>query len=313
MSQIDNSAANAFRRCPFLYFEEYEREGTGLELQPYNVTEVKPLDLGSRVHELLEEHYKALSGHPIAPYPEHANPAVEMEAQVIFPAYLARYPNEEMEIMDVERTFRAPLPEFCPECYSMNVDAEGAKDWAGAYRCLNCQLRFLPRNHIYTGKIDLTYRTAEGIFIRDHKTQNRTAKSNLPQKWAARDQASLYLWVAEKIYHEPINRFEVNVLVRPSPKFQEPPIFPERQRLERTPDQINWALRDIVMVADDIAKYKKIFGDSPWPSHKEECYTWGQCEFYLPHTYGWSDAIRREKYQPKTDYLHLAGVPIIQP
>jgi PD-(D/E)XK nuclease superfamily len=309
MAEIDNSAANTFRECPYKYAESYLTEGTGLEPQPYDVNEVKPLELGSRVHELLEEHYKLMSGRPIVPYPEHNKPAVEMESQIIFQAYLAKYPVEDIEVVDVERTFRAELPILCPECYSPVDLPQGMLSvW-----CEHCNKPVFPNRHVYTGKIDLTYRTLEGLFIRDHKTQNRTAKSNLPQKWAARDQASLYLWVAEKIYGEPINRFEVNILIRPSPKFQEPPIFPERQRLERTKDQIAWALRDIVMVADDIDKYKRIFGDSPWPSHKENCYTWGQCEFYLPHTYGWSDEIRKNRYQPKTPYLDLGGVKIIQP
>lgn len=306
MAQIDNSAANSFRECPYKYKESYETETTGLEKQPYG-NDFSALDLGGRVHELLEEHYKALQGNPIAPYAEHHNPACEIEAQVIFAAYAAKYPVEDWdEIVDVERVFRAPLPEFCPECYSMEIDLEDT-------RCLKCGHIFKLRNHVYTGKIDVVYRKDGLLYIMDHKTQNRTAKSNLPQKWAARDQASLYLWVAEKIFGEKIDRFSVNVLIRPSPKMQEAPIFPDRQRLERTQDQINWALRDIVMIADDIDKYKRIFGEGVWPSHKENCYTWGECEFYLPHVFGWSDSIRKDRYQPKTPYLTLDGIPILQP
>ena len=52
---IDNSAANEFRTCPLMYFEKRVAEGTGLELKPVG-NEVTPLDLGSRIHELLEEH-----------------------------------------------------------------------------------------------------------------------------------------------------------------------------------------------------------------------------------------------------------------
>lgn len=305
MAQIDNSAANAFRECPYKFKEQYLSEGTGLEKQPYG-NDYSALDFGGRVHELMEERYKQMQGNPIVPYPEDERPALELEAQAMLAAYAAKYPVEEWdEIVDVERTFRFKLPEFCPECASMEIDLADT-------RCLQCGHIFKLREHIYTGKLDVVFRLNGDLYIMDHKTQNRTSKSNQPQKWAARDQATLYLWVAEKIYGEKINRFLVNVLVRQSPKGQEPPIFPERIRLERTEDQTNWALRDICMIADDIDRHKKLFGDGVWPSHKENCYTWGECDFYLPHTYGWSDAIRKEKYMPKRPYLDLAGVPILQ-
>src|ERR1035437_10161200 len=186
---IDNSAASTFRECPLKYFESYEAEGTGLELKPTG-NEVTPMDLGSRIHQLLEEYYNELHGVAIPPYPENPNAPLELEAQMIISAYRAKYPVEDFNIIDVERTFKVRLP--------------GNK-------------------HIYTGKIDLTFRENGLLNIMDHKSERRRSNSNHPKKWAARDQASLYLWAASKIYGEPIGNFYVNILKRPSDKMQEGP------------------------------------------------------------------------------------------
>lgn len=309
--EIDFSAADAFRTCPAMYYEMYVAEGTGLELIP-KANEYGPLDFGGRIHELQEEYYNELRGTPIPPYPKRDNEALEVEAEVMMAAYRAKYPQEDFEIVDVERPFRVQLPDLCPRCYL----GEGiAKLDAHPYVvCSQCGHMFPPARHTATGKIDVTFRVNK-LDIMDHKTQNRRSNSNHPKKWAAKDQASIYLWAASKIYKEEIGRFHVNVMIRPSPKLQEPPIFPERMALERTPDQIALAIRNLVVTADTIEKYKQTFGDhTPWPVNTEMCTegTWGDCEFYLPHTYGWSKEIREQKYQAKTPYLHLGGVPIIQ-
>lgn len=308
---LDNSAASAFRECPFKYFETYLAQGTGLEPKP-KLGEVTPLDLGSRIHELLEEYYQELKDTPIPPYPESPNAALEMEAQLIMSAYRAKYPVENFEIVDVERTFKVALPELCPHCYSKNTElGVGGEIFAA---CLDCACHFNQRRHIYTGKIDITFRDEPKLSIMDHKSERRRSNSNHPKKWAARDQASLYLWAASKIYpREEIGNFYVNVLKRPSDKMQEGPIFPDRQRLERTPEQIEIAVRDLVFIADEIERYKAIFKDGLWPANREECSSgYGECSFYLPHTFGWSEAILQEKFQVKKEYLKLGGVPIIQ-
>lgn len=307
--EIDHSGASAFRTCPLLYFEQYLKEGTGLELKNLD-GRIGPYDVGTRVHQLQEEYYNELRGTPIAPYPRYPNEKVELEAQMIIAAYKLKYSVEEHEIVDVERSFRIALPHFCIHCYSTNTHF-----WVPGIRvCEDCRHQFPERNHIYTGKIDVTFR-AEKLDIMDHKSERRRSSSNHPKRWAARDQASLYLWAASKIYPgEEIGNFYVNVLTRPSDKLQEGPIFPERQKLERTPEQIEIAVRDIVITADAIERHKQVFGNNLWPANREECTegTWGDCEFYQPHVYGWSDEIRKLKYQPKEQYLHLAGIPIIQ-
>ena len=295
---VDNSAANAFRECPTLYYEQYLKEGTGLELIPYEKEEFTPLELGTRGHELMEERYKG-----ITIYPPHPNEALEAEAQVIMAGYQKRYPEEDFKVLDVERPFRVALPFICQKCYG-----ETEEKW-----CHNCK-ELSGRQHIYTGKMDLVVENGPKLEIIDHKFEQRSAKSNLPQKWAIRDQATLYVWAASKIYNrrpDEIN-FVVNVVRRPSPKGQEPPTFPERQRLERTEAQVSKAVRDISIVACQIEQYKRCFKEGDWPDNREHCFTWGQCQFYVPCLYGWSEAIRAEKYQAKKPYLTLEGVPIIQ-
>jgi PD-(D/E)XK nuclease superfamily len=289
--EIDHSAAEAFRQCPYMYYEKYLAEGTGLELKSQPGEKIHPLDFGGRVHELLEEYYNELRGTPIKPYPESPREDLELEAQMMMAAYRAKYPAEDWdEIVSIEHTFKIELPTY-----------------VAGYAAFG--------RHIGTGKMDVVFRKDGVLNVLDHKTQNRRSSSNHVKKWAARDQASFYLWVASKFYGEEIGNFYVNVLIRPSEKLQEGPIFPERQKLERTKDQLEIAVRDLVVCADDIERYKGIFKDGVWPSSKEMCTegTWGDCDFYLPHTYGWDPLIREQKYQPKTPYLKLGDVPIFQP
>src|SRR6185437_5443695 len=148
------------------------------------------LDLGSRVHELLECYYKGLKGDPVPEYPAHPVEKCGLEAQWMFEAYLAHYPADEWRIVDVERTFEVALPSMCHNCYSTNVECQHDKVW-----CRDCEEHTFSYGHSLVGKIDLIIQDSEGAYyIVDHKTQKRSAKSNLPQKWAARDQASLYLY-----------------------------------------------------------------------------------------------------------------------
>jgi len=247
----------------------------------------------------------------VAAYPKSPNDALENEADILMSAYKAKYPVENFEIVDVERTFKVQLPLYCTECYSIVLKPNGA---VGAW-CDVCNNITFPGEHILIGKIDLVVRNADGqLDIWDHKTEKRGAKSNLPQKWGARDQASLYLWAAERIYKEPVGNFYVNVLTRQSDKGQVGPSFPaERQKLERNQKAIDIAIRDIVVVADEIERYKKIFKDGEWPANREKCYDWTYCPYYQIHRYGENpDLILEHRFKPKEEYLHLGGIPIIQ-
>lgn len=313
--EIDNSACNEFRTCPMLFFENRLAEDTGLEPKS-QVNEVTPLALGSRIHELLEEYYQDMQPvrNMVAAYPKSPNDALENEADIIISAYKAKYPVENFEIVDVERTFKVQLPSLCPQCYTLGeldlYDDMLKIQWM---YCPKCRHSFIGNRHIYTGKIDITFRENGLLNIMDHKSEKRRSNSNHPKKWAATDQASLYLWAASKIYNEEIGNFYVNILKRPSDKLQEGPIFPDRQRLERTQEQIDIAVRDIMFIADEIERYKSIFGKGLWPANRQNCSinNW-DCTFYLPHTYGWSEEIRQQKFQAKTPYLKLGNVDIIQ-
>jgi PD-(D/E)XK nuclease superfamily len=306
---IDNSRANAFRTCPWMYYEQFERNGTGVEQIKKADGGYSPLELGSRVHELLEVKYKLQQNQPAPDNAPPANGSLESEAQWILQAYNAYYPNDNWDILDVERTFKIALPNFCPKCYSSDCLETGDDD--ELCRCLNCNCMYLNHRHTAIGKMDVFYRDlVDGnLYIMDHKTEKRGAKSNLPQKWASRDQASLYLWAAERLYKEPVSNFVVNVLTRPSEAGKVGPSFPERQKLERTPIQIQTAIRDLVIVADDIQRYKRIFGDGPWPANREQCYGWGTCEYYQLHTFGPDvDLILQHKFAPKKEYLNLVNI-----
>lgn len=274
---IDNSRYTAFLTCPYLYQEKYETEGNGLE--KINRNELfSALQYGARIHELTEEHYLGLPVY--GKYGASNIEQLELEATAQIVAYKAHYPNEDFKVVEVERTFRLPLPNS---------------------------------KHFAIGKMDLTFRSnvTEHLDIMDHKSQSRSSKSNDPRKWAARSQASLYLWAAREINKEPVDNFYVNVLMRQSPAGLVPPTFPERQKLERTQEQIDKALVDLATIADTIEMYRDKFGNRPWPSNTEECYGWGECDFYLPHTFGWSEEIRKNRYQPRTEYLQIGGVGAI--
>src|SRR6266550_836306 len=178
---IDNSAANEFRTCPLLYFENRLAEGTGLEPKA-KLNEVTPLSLGSRIHELEEEYYQELKGTPIAPYPPSPNEALENEADIIMTAYKAKYPVEDFGIVDVERTFKVQLPVHCPCCYQVIKEVQVGRMvvW-----CDGCNKAVNPSYHIYTGKIDVVFREEGILNIMDHKSEKRRSMSNHPKKWSA--------------------------------------------------------------------------------------------------------------------------------
>jgi hypothetical protein len=304
---IDNSRANSFKNCPWMYYEQYERGGVGIE-KVSDKEGYSALEFGDRVHQLLEEWYKQQGI-----YPNHENDVLETEAQLMIEAYKAKYPVEEFELIDCERTIKVQLPKYCKGCYSLWDDS-----WEygnGLFECEHCHSELGPTEHVFIGKIDIVYRdpVSGGLFTMDHKTEKRGAKSNLPQKWAERDQASLYLWAAERIYKEKPSNFIVNVLTRQSEKGQIGPSFPERQKLERSQGQIEHAVRDLVYWADKIEEAKRTFGDSPWPANREKCYEWGPCEFQLIHGYGDDvEQLIELKYEVRKPYLNLEGVEVVK-
>jgi PD-(D/E)XK nuclease superfamily len=304
---IDNSAANEFRKCPWGYYELYVK---GIEAKDPSVG-YTPLQLGDRVHQLMEERNRSIMlKKPVLMYKPAENAEQEEESQWIVSSYVKHWGDEDMEIVSAEDVFSVTLPDYCPKCYQLEHvrpwdGSKDIEDAIGAVKCEDCLEWFEPGRHKYMGKIDLLFKRNDKYTIRDYKTQKRGAKTNLPQKWASNDQGTQYIWAATKWFGVEIEYFEVDILQRPSPAGREGPEFPERMNLERTEIQIETALRDLVYTADRIEEMQASFGDRPWPANRQNCYTWGPCEFYTPHLYGWSQAIMQTKFQAKKPYLEL--------
>lgn len=254
----------------------YERnEGMGIE--PVPKEDYTPLEFGDWMHKLLEMKVRPDVSYNIPP-----NDALQLEAEIMLNKYSQHYPKEEWDIVDVERTILVQLPDS---------------------------------KHILALKIDLVVRKHSNghLTIIDHKTEGRGTKSNLPQKWAARDQASLYLWAARQYYQEPVDNFVVDILTRQSRAGQIDPSFPERQILERTQLQIGLAIRDIIYVADQIEYCKKTYGNHMiWPANREHCYTYFPCDFYTIHLFGDDDNMQEYKFQTRKEYLQLEGIEVLR-
>ena len=266
---IDNSQWVAFETCPLLYFEKYIKK---IEFD-WEKKGVNASHFGTRMHQLLEEHYRDLSGNPIPPYEAFPDDATELEAQSTMALYRNHYPVEPFTVVDVEKTFRVPLGD----------------------------------RHEYTGKMDLVLRDNETglLSVLDHKTQSRQSYANNPKAWAAKSQATLYLWAAPQIYGEEFRDLQVNVIRRQSPKGQVGPEFLPRQPIQRSREQMELAVRDLIIIADRIEEYKVRFADTEWPADRNNCMdgNW-ECQFYAPHLMGWSDDLLRQ-YRPTVPYLDL--------
>jgi hypothetical protein len=277
--EIDNSAANCWRDCPLKYYESYVRKHKsdsktkGIQSIANPTTDTySPLSFGTRWHELMEERNKKKELYEASPIEK-----LEQEAQRCLQGYEKHWgPEEDIKVIDVERLCRVPLPDS---------------------------------PHTYIFKADLLFERPDGTLkLRDYKSQKRGSSSNDPKKWAADDQGTLYLWGVREYYKKQVAGMEIDICVRPSPAGLLPPTFPDRYELERTNDQIAIAVRDIIYVADQIEAMHKKYGDDLWPANRKNCFggsQFGQCEFYLPHTYGWSDEILEQRFEPKSDYLGL--------
>jgi hypothetical protein len=161
--------------------------------------------------------------------------------------------------------------------------------------------------HEYTGKMDLVLRDNETglLSVLDHKTQSRQSYANNPKGWAAKSQATLYLWAAPQIYGEEFRDLQVNVIRRQSPKGQVGPEFLPRQAVQRSREQMELAVRDLIIIADRIEEYKMRFADAEWPADRNNCMDGNfECSFYGPHLMGWSDDLLRQ-YRPTVPYLDL--------
>lgn len=265
---IDNSQLKAFQECPYLWFEKYcKKLEFNWAAKGYNAAAY-----GTRMHELLQEHYCEMRGAPIPPYEAHPDDALELEAQLTMASYRNHYPVEPFDILDVEKTFRLPI---------------------GA--------------HEYTGKMDLVVRLHETgkIAIIDHKNEKRGTYNNHPKAWAARTQGTLYFWAGKQLYGDDVDSVIVNLLKRQSDKGQIGPEF-SRQSVQRNDQQITEALNCLHHVADQIQEYIEQ-PEEFWASiaNRNHCQQGNfSCEFYDPHLMGWSEDLLRN-YKATVPYLDL--------
>ena len=117
--RIDNSRAKMWHKCPMAHQERYKKNR---EKDWEKITGKPPAHrYGSRMHELLEEHYKGEKGIYLRELP-----GIEDEAQLMFEMYKAHYPVEPFEVLEVERVFEVPLPVPCGECRKLtHIDKDG--------------------------------------------------------------------------------------------------------------------------------------------------------------------------------------------
>ena len=275
--QLDNSAANTFRKCPLLYFEKYVQRLQRVSLEP------TALDFGTRVHTLLAEKYRIRKGESnVELSPEYPHPGLEAEAQAMVAFYNSYYPVDPFDVVDVERTFQVEIrkPEKLDEDKRLH--------------------------HTYVGKFDAIVRLHDSgqLAVLEHKTERRGSKSNLPEAWASRTQAQLYIHAAQTIYNEPVKGVILNILTRQSPKGQVGCSFRRDDNLLYDQVKLDEAVRDIVWVADQIEACAQA---GFWPAYREACVsqTGWKCDFYDPHLLGWSDELKRVQFKEAEQYLSL--------
>ena len=283
--QLDNSAANAFRKCPLLYFETYVQRLQRVTVEP------SAMDYGTRVHTLLAEKNHILKGESdVQLSPEYPHPGLEAEAQAMVAAYNSFYPVDPFDIVDVERTFQVNLP--CPLCKSC-ADC-------------NCNVADVPGVHTYCGKFDAIVRlhSSGKLAILEHKTESRNSKMNTPEAWASRTQAQLYIWAAQQVYNEPIKGVILNILTRQSPKGQVGCSFRRDDNLLYDQSKLDEAIADIVWVADQIETCERL---GFWPAFREACVspTGWACDFRDPHLIGWTEELKLVKFKEAEQYLSL--------
>jgi len=254
--KIDNSQVVKFWHCPLAWKERYANE-----LEP-KVRNTDSLDFGTRMHQLLENHHRRLSGVlgdvRFEPLP---NEALESEAQLTFEGYCAHYPEEPFEIVDVEKYFEVPLP--APDLLDGQMDCKSG--------------------HIYNGEFDAVVRdkTSGKLKLLETKTESRSSKSNSPEAWISKSQVGLYQWAAEQIYGEEFEDIILNIIPRQSPKGNCAPLY-RRDNLHRTREQQLDAVKNLVWVADQIEEMQRA---GFFPSNRNNCVNsngW-RCDYFSLH------------------------------
>ena len=296
--QIDNSKMIAMWKCPWYYYEKYV-EGLAKD---WNVTAegFSAADYGTEIHRRLEHHYK---GEAIPA--SDCNESLKLEADIMFEAYLQQYPQEDFRVLEVERTFSVELPRFCEHCHQ-EMKHEGRRGEATSWWCEGCQNSIIEDSHDYVGKMDLIAEASDGqLILMDHKTEKRGSWNNMPEKWATRSQASLYLWAAEQLYYKrPFKYLILNVLTRASEKGQVSCSF-RRDELTRSPSDKQEALMNLCYKADEIERLTSLGPQAFWPANREVCIEGNfKCDFYDLHLFGKTPEVLKQ-FKPAEEYLDL--------
>lgn len=311
--RIDNSRAKAFFTCPAFYQERYL-----YNIEPAERSEA--LSFGTRMHQLLEERHRRMMGEQPEPFPPLDSEALEAEAQAMFAGYEAHYPEEPFEVVGVEQFFEVGLPMTVTGVPAICLDCSNSCGWGASFDarypvdvvvCPECGAptkRWF--HHTYIGEFDAIVRMRDsgGLALLETKTERRGNKANLPEAWAARSQASLYLWAAEQLYGEPFERVILNVLTRQSPAGREPASFRRDTNIQRSEQEKLDAVNNIIWVADQIEALGRGRGtDGLWPQNRNACVneiTGWRCPYYKLHIHG-RDEITLRNFVPAEEYLAL--------
>lgn len=297
---LDNSAFTKFQFCPLAYYERYVQN---LEPRGDNAS----LSFGTRLHAMLQRYYSETGDE--TPLEDEA---LEYEAQTMFAAYQQRWPREldDFDIVDVERVFKVGIPQSGPryDCGQVSLVPVNVtppftdeKEFPG---CPVCDKPASGSWHSLTGKFDgiIRMKSDGRLWVFEHKTEKANGKRNLPEAWASRNQVSLYIWAAEKVYQEPFGGILLNVLTRQTPKGQKPCFF-RRDHLVRTEEQRQQALHDFIYVADQIERLSRDDWRQ-WPGNRDNCFSYYPCAYRDLHLYG-RDENQLVNFQQAKPYLDL--------
>jgi PD-(D/E)XK nuclease superfamily len=316
--KIDVSRMKQFRFCPLAYFERYVTN-----IEPV-ARDKSPLAFGTAFHAKHENMVRVQLGQPALAEPE-LDESLTPELATTWAAYEAHYPQNvdavygEFKWLAAEHEFCVPVPEEfashircdCGQWVPEDI-AKGQLHSAPRLRevfdinCPKCHGGGFQPRHWIIGKRDAVIEHRYGKSIYELKTQSRSSKDNVPQAWAARTQASVYLWASAQDYGEEFHDLLLDVVVRQSPAGREPAMFPERQHVSRSREQLAQALRDLVYWADAIETLEAEGLDwEHWPRNSDNCYKFWPCDYASLHVIGRDDETIRTKFQPAAEYLGL--------
>lgn len=296
---LDNSAFTLYMRCPKMYFERYEADGTELvKLQGLYVTKgsertgetvkeagaVRPavhgielaarsrdgLDFGTRFHALADNARRIGLGHPVRDL--HLSNATKRglddECDATFAAYEQHWLGSELTYIESEKTHVIPLPKT---------------------------------EHNVVVKIDAVCRFPDWtIGPLDTKTESKPGY-NFREDWAGKTQASIYLWALTQLYPgEKVSRLVVDVVTRGNSR--RAPSFARIDDISRTPAELEDAIRNFAWVCADIEASRQ---SGWWRSNMNICKDgWKRCDYYDLHVYGRTESTLK-LYKPAEAYLDV--------